>query len=172
MTIRRTSLSFNEWICKNAGTLQRKLGLCRYFDRDAFQEAYLSMATGVEAESDPEGYEQSFLKAYCRFTKRSFREQFLTFHPCELFFMTLPTEDTDIMEKEEAESIKESTAVRIQRHIYATFPRKHVRIFQLRMSGFSCRDITDVFGVERPAINGITNRIINQTRRYFANIAH
>ncbi len=165
------TVSFNEWICKNASALKQKLSLYTTFDEDAFQDAYLTLATAAETEEDHAEYEVAFMKAYRKFSGKNLSETFSTWHPDELFFSLLPSEDAEPMEDAPEEPSTEKIVAKIQRHIRATFPRRDVRILELRLLGFSCRDITDTFGIGTTAINNTTNRIITQTRREFAAVA-
>lgn len=162
------SSSLNEWICKNAATLKNKLCLYRTLDEDAFQDAYLTLATTAETEDDHAGYEVAFMKAYRKLSGKNLSETFSTWHPDELFFALLPSETTEPMEDAPEEPSTEKIVAKIQRHIRATFPRRDVRIFELRLIGFSNRDIADVFGIGPAAIKNMTERIITQTRREFA----
>lgn len=165
------TVSLNEWVCKNASALKQKLSLYTAFDEDAFQDAYLTLATTAETEDDHAGYEVAFIKAYRKFSGKNLSETFSTWHPDELFFSLLPSEDAEPMEDAPEEPSTEKIVAKIQRHIRATFPRRDVRILELRLLGFSYRDITDTFGIGTTAINNTTNRIITQTRREFAAVA-
>lgn len=165
------NIDFNEWICKNASALKQKLSLYTTFDEDAFQDAYLTLATAEDAQQNKAGYEVAFMKAYRRSSGKNLSETYATCRPDELFFSLLPSEDAEPMEDAPEESSTEKIVAKIQRHIRATFPRRDVRILELRLLGFSCRDITDTFGIGTTAINNTTNRIITQTRREFAAVA-
>lgn len=165
------TISFNEWICRNAAALKHKLSLYTALDEDAFQDAYLTLASVPEREEDHAGYEVAFMKVYRKFSGKHLSETFSTWHPDELFFSLLPSDDAEPMEDVPEEPTIEKIVAKIQRHIRATFPRRDVRILELRLLGFSCRDITDTFGIGTTAINNTTNRIITQTRREFAAVA-
>ncbi len=166
-----TAIPFNEWIGRNAMKLRQRLSLYSAIDDDAFQDAYLTLATDTEPEYNHDGYEAAFTKAYRKYSKKNLSETFSTWHPDELFFSLLPSEDAEPMEDEPEEPTTEKIVAKIQRHIRATFPRRDVRILELRLLGFSCRDITDAFGIGTTTINNTTNRIITQARREFAAVA-
>ena len=72
------TVSLNEWICKNASALKQKLSLYTAFDEDAFQDAYLTLATTAETEDDHAGYEVAFIKAYRKFSGKNLSETFST----------------------------------------------------------------------------------------------
>lgn len=164
------TVSFNEWISTNASSLRQELCLYTAFDEDAFQDAYLTLAAAGK-EDDKTGYKEAFIEAYRRFMMKNLSETFLTWHPGELFFSLLHTEEVEPMEDVPEDPPAEKIIARIQRHIRTTFPHRDVRILELRLLGFSCRDITDTFGIGSAAIKNTTNRIITQTRREFAAVA-
>lgn len=163
--------AFNVWICENAAKLRERLNLFNNIDEDAFQDAYLSLAATCDTPDSCAAFEKAFLTAYRKFSGKNHSETFSTWHPDELFFSLLPSEDAEPMEDAPEEPSTEKIVAKIQRHIRATFPRGDVRILELRLLGFSCRDITDTFGIGTTAINNTTNRIITQTRREFAAVA-
>lgn len=162
------SPSLNEWICRNAATLKNKLCLYKTLDEDAFQDAYLALASAPETEEDHAGYEVAFMKAYRKFSGKHLSETFAAWHPDELFFSLLPSGDGEPMEDTPEEPRTDRIAAKIRQHIRATFPRRDVRIFELRLIGFSNRDVADAFGIGPAAIKNMTERIITQTRREFA----
>lgn len=163
--------TLNAWIAHSAHRLKEKLSLYGRLDEDAFQDAYLTLASAPETEEDSAGYEVAFMKAYRKFTGKHLSETFSTWHPDELFFSLLPSEDAEPMEDAAEEPTTEKIAAKIRQHIRATFPHQDVRILEFRLLGFSCRDITDTFGIGTTAINNTINRIITQTRREFAAVA-
>lgn len=156
----------------NAYGLRARLLLHGSIDEDAFQDTYLALATTCSNIDKGAAFERAFFTVYRKFVRKNLREAFSTWHPDELFFLLLPSEDEDPMEDAPEEPSTEKIVAKIQRHIRATFPRRDVRILELRLLGFSCRDITDTFGISTTAINNTTNRIITQTRREFAAVAH
>ena len=165
------AISFNEWIINNAALLKHRLSLYTALDEDAFQDAYLTLATTEDEQQNEAGYEVAFMKAYRRFSGKNISETYSTCHPDELFFSLLPSDETEPMEEKQDEPTTDRIAAKMQRFIRATFPRRDVRILELRLLGFSCRDITDTFGIGTTAINNTTNRIITQTRLQFAAVA-
>lgn len=164
-------ISFNAWIRLNAAALKQKLSLHKPLDDDAFQDAYLSLATTAGTSEDGIGFETAFVKAYRELSSRNLRETFFIQHPDGLFFSLLASEEAEPMDDAPEEPSTEKIVTKIQRHIRATFPRRDVRILELRLLGFSCRDITATFGIGTTAINNTTNRIITQTRREFSAVA-
>lgn len=129
---------------------------------------HLTLATTEDAHHDTAGYETAFTKAYRKFSGKNLSEAYTTCHPDELFFSLLPSDEAEPMEDMPDESSTDRIAAKMQRFIRATFPRRDVRILELRLLGFSCRDIADSFGIGATAINSATDRIITQTRLKFA----
>lgn len=163
--------SVNVWISDNAAKLKQRLNLYNNLDEDAFQDAYLTL---VKEYPNPEPctlLEATFLKAYRRFSKLNIGESFTLSHPDELFFTLLPSDKAEPMEKQEDTTDPAPLAKRVQRHIRASFPRKDVMAFEMKIKGFSCRDIADAIGLGTAAINKATERIITQTRLQFSAIA-
>lgn len=160
--------SFNEWIRHNGAAVRRRISLRGTLDEDAFQDAYLCMATAPETEV---GCEADFMRIYRRHVAKNLGEAFSTCHPDELFFLLLPSRDAEPMEDAPEEDAAGYTAAIIRKFIRATFPRRDVRMLELRLFGFPYRDIADAFGIRPSAINGIINSIITRTRREFAGAA-
>lgn len=163
--------SFNEWISNNAVMLKHRLSLYTALDEDAFQDAYLTLATTEEAQQNEAGYEVAFMKAYRIFSGKNLSETYATCHPDDLFFSLLPSDEAEPMEEKPDEPPTDRIAVKMQRFIRATFPRRDVRILELRLLGFSCRDISDTLGIGTTAINNAMERITTQTRLQFAAVA-
>lgn len=163
--------AFNVWICENASALKQKLSLYTTFDEDAFQDAYLTLATAAETEEDHAEYEVAFMKAYRKFSGKNLSETYATAHPDELFFTLIPTEDTDPEDKPEDRTPSRWLISRIRKHIRDTFPKTDVMTFEMKMAGYSCRDISDTIGIGTTAINNATNGIITQTRLQFVAVA-
>lgn len=168
----RTVPSFNSWMSLNAARLKERLSLGAGFDEDAFQDAYLTLAESSRGVDSPD-YEHSFLRAYRSLSRRNFRETFRTCHPDELFFRLLAAEQEDEDEQPDAEaSLSEGTetfARQVRKHIRDAFPRPQAAAFEMRLAGYSCRDISDVLGIGSSAINSATEHIIAQTRLRFSN---
>lgn len=161
----------NAWISDNAAKLKQRLNIYNTLDEDAFQDAYLTLVQEYTTPESGNILETAFLKAYRRLSNRNIGEAFTLSHPDELFFTLLPPDETDPMEKPEETKDRAPLAKRVQRHIRASFPRKDVMAFEMKIKGFSCRDITDAIGIGTTAINNATERIITQTRLQFAAVA-
>lgn len=157
----------NAWISDNAAKLKQRLNIYNNFDEDAFQDAYLTLLQEYTTLESGNTLEIAFLKAYRRLSNRNIGEVFTLSHPDELFFTLLTSDETDPMEKPEETEDRAPLAKRVQRHIRASFPRKDVMAFEMKIKGFSCRDITDAIGIGTTAINNATERIITQTRLKF-----
>lgn len=161
----------NAWISDNAAKLRHRLTIYCSLDEDAFQEAYLTLAMAFRAPESARILEAAFLKAYRQLANRNIGESFTMSHPDELFFTLLPSDDTEPMEEPEETKDIASLARRVRRHIRASFPRIEVMVFEMRIKGFSCRDITDTMGIGTAAINNITEQIIIKARSRFARVA-
>lgn len=167
----RKATTFNAWICANAAKLKERLSLYSKIDEDAFQDAYLTLATTFNQKNDTADYENAFLKAYRKFSGKNISETYTTCHPDELFFTLIPAEETVPDEKEEDADKAQRFFHRIRKHIRDTFPTTDVMAFEMKITGYSCRDISDTLGIGTTAINNATERIIAQTRLQFAAVA-
>lgn len=167
----RKTTTFNAWICENAAKLKERLSLYSNIDEDAFQDAYLTLATTFSPKNDTADYETAFLKAYRKFSGKNISETYTTCHPDELFFTLIPAEETVPDEKEEDADKAQRFFHRIRKHIRDTFPTTDVMAFEMKITGYSCRDISDTLGIGTTAINNATERIIAQTRLQFAAVA-
>lgn len=167
----RTTATFNSWISDNAARLREKLSLYNTFDEDAFQDAYLTLATTGENQSSNKEYEKAFIAAYRKLSGKHISELYSTSHPDDLFFSLIPSEDKEPMEQPEATKDTRWLISRIRKHIRDTFPKTDVQAFEMKMTGYSCRDITDTLGIGTTAINNATNRIITRTLLQFAAVA-
>ena len=161
----------NAWISDNAAKLKQRLNIYNNLDEDAFQDAYLTLVQEYRTPETGSTLEDAFLKAYRRISNKSLGESFTTSHPDELFFTLLPSEETEPMEQAADPKDRAPLVKRIERHIRSAFPRRDVMAFEMRMKGYSCRDITDTLGLGTTAINNATERIITQTRLQFAAVA-
>lgn len=163
--------AFNVWICENAAKLRERLNIFNNIDEDAFQDAYLSLAATCDTPDSGAAFEKAFLTAYRKFSGKNHSETYTTAHPDDLFFTLIPTEDTDPEDKPEDRTPSRWLISRIRKHIRDTFPKTDVMAFEMKMAGYSCRDISDTIGIGTTAINNATNRIITQTRLQFAAVA-
>lgn len=162
---------FNRWIKANFIEIRHRLHANAEIDEDAFQDAYLSLATIDDTPGGDAGFEYAFLKAYRKFSGKKLSETYTTVHPDDLFFTLIPAEDTGHEEKPEDTTPSRWLIRRIRRHIRVTFPKTDVTAFEMKIAGYSCRDITDTVGIGTTAINNATNRIITLTRLQFASVA-
>ncbi len=167
----RKTTTFNVWICENAIRMKALLSLCRCIDEDAFQDAYLTLAETFNPKNDTADYETAFLKAYRKFSGRNLIETYTICHPDELFFTLIPAEETDPEETEKDADKAQRFINRIRKHIRDTFPTTDVMAFEMKITGYSCRDISDTLGIGTTAINNAMERIIAQTRLQFAAVA-
>ena len=163
--------TINKWISENADSIKQRIGIYCPVDDDAFQDAYLSLVTEYPEPETSATLENAFMKIYRRLSNAHRREVFETSHPDELFFTFLPSEETAPMEQPEEPQDRTHIVRKVQKHIRAAFPQRDVIAFEMRMKGFSLRDITDTLGIGSTAINNATDRIIKHTRLQFAAVA-
>ncbi len=166
----RIATTFNAWISDNATKLKERLSLYSRIDEDAFQDAYLTLATTCEKDCATD-YENAFLKAYRKLSGKNLSETYTTCHPDELFFTLIPAEETVPEDKPERADTTQRLISRIRKHIRDSFPKTDVSAFEMKITGYSCRDISETLGIGTTAINNATNRIITQTRLQFAAVA-
>lgn len=162
----------NTWIRDNAAKLKQRLNSYNNLDEDAFQDAYLTLVQEYPTPESGSTFENAFIRAYRRLSNKAHSETYKQSHPDDVFFSLLTSDDeTEPMEDTDEPKDHTPLAKRVQKHIRAAFPRRDVMIFEMRMQGFSCRDITDTLGVGTTAINNATERIITLTRLQFAAVA-
>lgn len=159
--------TLNTWIAQNAAKLRDIISSSPSFDEDAFQDAYLTLATECR-EQQPSNIERAFMAAYRKHTGRRISESYASSHPDDMFFTFLP--DT-IDEDEPQETETPSKLVdSIRKHIRKTFSEPEATAFEMRMGGYTYRDIKDVTGLGATAFNNASGRIIAATRIAFAGI--
>lgn len=162
----------DKWIELHYVAIRNILMSKGHIDEDAFQDAYLTLATASDPKNDATDYENAFLKAYRRFSGKNISETYTTCHPDELFFTLIPAaEEGDPEEKQEDADKVQRFISRIRKHISDTFPKTEVMALEMKMTGYSCRDISDTLGIGTTAINNATERIITHTRLQFAAVA-
>lgn len=159
--------SFNSWIGENALRLMQTLSISAPLDEDAFQDAYLSLATSCRKQEAGSVFEKAFLMAYRKFSRKAMSEAFNTYHPDDIFFTLLPAQETECNEQNR-EQEKESLTHAIKAYISTTFNRAEVAVWEMRMSGTSIRDITDALGLSRAATDNTMRRITELTCEQFA----
>lgn len=162
---------FNAWMSENAAKLKHRLSLYSPIDEDAFQDAYLTLVEEYSTNDNYATIENTFIATYRKLSIKNLGEAFKTCHPDELFFTLLPSYDTDPTEQQQEPKDHSNLVAKIQRHIRATFQRRDVMVFEMRLRGFSCRDIEDTLGIGTTAINNAIQRITAQTRLQFAAVA-
>ena len=159
--------TLNTWIAQNAATLRSILCSSPSFDEDAFQDAYLTLATECR-EQQPSNIERAFMAAYRKHTGRHISETYSISHPDEMFFTFLTETAEEYNQKKN--DIPGTLVNRILRYIRNTFPEREATAFEMRMNGYTYRDITDVTGLGATAFNNASGRIIAATRIAFAGI--
>lgn len=158
--------TINAWISHNADRLKRKLSISARIDEDAFQDTYLSLVKEYPEPESSATFENAFLKIYRRIEKKHFRETYETINADESFLSLIPSEEPEDRPKDRKPIID-----RIRKHIRSSYPQRDVTAFEMRMKGFSYRDISDTLGIGTTAIYNHTERIIAQTRLHFAAVA-
>ena len=91
----RATANFNFWIINNASRLRARLSASPSFDEDAFQDAYLTLATECSQQEPICDIERAFLAAYRKHTGKHLSETYDTSHPDDLFF-TLQFRDIEL----------------------------------------------------------------------------
>ncbi len=167
----KTATTFNTWMSDNAAKLMQRLSLYQPMDEDAFQDAYLTLAEAYATKESCATFEKAFLATYRRFSLKHISDTFKTCHPDELFFTLLPSEETEPMEQRAEPKDNTRLLKKVTRHIRNTFPSRDVIAFEMKLRGFSCRDIEDALGIGTTAINNAAQRITAQTRQKFAAVA-
>lgn len=163
-----TPTTVNAWITDNAAKMKAILSIHSTFDEDAFQDAYLILVKEYPLPEVDGVLERAFLNAYKQCSGKAISEAFSLLHPDELFFNLLPAEETEQENSDETDEMP--LAKKVQRHIRTTFPKAEVMAFEMRIKGFSYRDIAETIGIEVAAINKLTERIIRYTRRRFVTV--
>ena len=160
--------TINAWISDNADRLKRRLSIIARIDEDAFQDAYLSLVKEYPKPESSATLENAFIKIYRRIEKSHFRETYETLYADEAFLSLIPSDEPDPQDRPRD---RKTIADRIRKHIRSSYPQRDVTAFEMRMKGFSYRDISDTIGIGTTAIYNHTERIIAQTRLHFAAVA-
>lgn len=160
--------TINAWISDNADIIKRRLRSIGAVDEDAFQDTYLSLVKEYPKQESSATFENAFIKIYRRIEKRHFRETYETLYADETFLSLIPSEEPETQDRPKD---RKPIADRIRKHIRSSFPQRDVTAFEMRMKGFSYRDISDTLGIGTTAIYNHTERIIAQTRLHFAAVA-
>lgn len=163
----KATANLNTWIAQNATKLKNALS-SPSFDEDAFQDAYLTLATECREQETSNALERAFMAAYRKHTGRHLSETYSISHPDEMFF-TFLTDTTDEDDQQDTD-IPGTLVNNIRRYIRNTFPEREASAFEMRMNGYTYRDITDVTGLGATAFNNSSGRIIAATRIAFAGI--
>lgn len=165
----RADATFNFWMSRNAAKLRAKLSASSSFDEDAFQDAYLTLATEYRQQGSSRDIEKDFLVAYRKHTKKHINEAYDTTHPDAIFFTLLPSVDEET-EEESADDNKPGLGAFILRYIRTTFTKQEATAFEMRMSGYTYRDIADVTGMGTTALINTSGKIIASMRLQFAGL--
>lgn len=164
-----TTTILNIWIIRNAAKLRARLSLSPGFDEDAFQDAYLTLIQECRQQDTCSDIERTFLAAYRKHTGKHISETYTISHPDDIFFTLLPSADEE-PEEEPADDNKPGLVASIRRHIRTTFTKQEATAFEMRMSGYTYRDIADVTGMGTTALINASGRIIASTRLQFAGL--
>lgn len=165
---RNTATSFNEWVEGNAERLRQRLSLYTMIDEDAFQDAYLSLATTSKRKQEASFFERTFVEIYRQLVRKNLNESYSTAHPDELFFSLIPADEAGHETEPDAPRASKNLIMTIQKHIRSTFSQREVTAWNMRLEGHSYRDITDVVDMGTTAINNTLRRIANETRAQFS----
>lgn len=158
--------SFNAWIGANALRLMQILSISAPLDEDAFQDAYLSLATSCLTPEAESVFEKAFVMAYRKLSRESTSEDFSTCHPDDLFFTLLPAGEApeDGAEKYVPKKLIEA----IKRYIRHAFPHGEVVAWEMSLAGASLRDISDATGLTRRETIKLRYSIAANTLNAFA----
>lgn len=160
-------MSFNDWMVRMIRPLRMTLGMHSDIDEDAFQDTYLEMATDPATPEESARRRMSFMAVYRRHSRRHVSEEFMTVRPDETFFLLLAA-DEDEERDPEAEEACDEMARRVKSYIRKTTGGTRMRIIDMRMRGFSIRDISAAFGIPSTRVEDVIGRVVTKARRRFA----
>lgn len=156
--------TFNAWIADNTSRIMEQLSLYTSLDEDAFQDAYLNLATTIKNREPEALIERRFVAEYKRISRKHICETYATVNPDDYFFTSIAAEETTYTEPKPIKWL----AVTIKRHIRATYHKQEVMAWEMRLNGQSYRDIEDSIGMSRVKTIKSGRKIAAETRKAFA----
>lgn len=161
------AISFNEWVINNAALLKHRLSLYTALDEDAFQDAYLTLATTCRSKEESILFEKIFTETYRQLYQKNLNESYTTVHPDDLFFSLISSEEAESDDTQEA-TYSKNLILKIQHHIRTTFSTREVTAWNMKLEGYSLRDITDVVDMGTTKIYKTVRKIASETRAQFS----
>lgn len=162
-------LSFNDWITAVAAPLRAMLGMYSDIDEDAFQDTYLRMATDPETPAGSMERRKRFTATYRRHSRRHVDEALTTVRPDETFFLLLADGEEEERDPE-AEAAYDEKVRRVWSYIRQIAGGTGIRIIEMRMKGFSVRDLSASFGMPSSRVERVIERAIARTRSRFSDM--
>lgn len=164
-----TATDFNAWMVTNVSKLIAILNSDGNIDNDAFQDAYIILATSLSPHNQnaSDDYETIFKEIYAKNLRKNISESFSTLHPDTQFFTQITAEETDPKTADEEADRTQKLIIRMRKYMLDTFPKTEVMAFKMKTIGYSYRDISDALGIGRSTIDNAIKKIIAQTGKQF-----
>ena len=155
------NLSFNDWITAVAAPLRAMLGM--------YSDTYLRMATDPETPAGSMERRKRFTATYRRHSRRHVDEALTTVRPDETFFLLLADGEEEGRDPE-AEAAYDEKVRRVWSYIRQIAGGTGIRIIEMRMKGFSVRDLSASFGMPSSRVERVIERVIARTRSRFSDM--
>lgn len=160
--------SFNDWCAKNYGAICQKLNILAPVDEDALHDALVYLAENFAA-IEPRDYEKTLIAQYRKISGQYFSQSIAEFRPDELFFNLLPNEAIEEEEDDEkAENARKALAKSILRFVRHSFSDISVTLLDMRIKGYSYRNLADCLGMTEKQVRENEKLIITRVRAQFA----
>ena len=164
-----TAAQFDAWVSRRHDYLRQRIMLICAFDEDAFQEAYLATRASLQPDESDSLFYPHFVAAYRRQVRKHFADGYKYFHPDDLYFAFLHSEEpADAMALDAVKQQREDKVKAIRKFASRAFSREDLQLFTLYfLNGFTYREISLATG---RCINKVMERVhatTDMTRRNF-----
>lgn len=163
-----TRKAFNDWCEVNYQRMCQRLNIYAPVDEDALHDALVYLAENFTA-IEPRDYEKTLIAQYRRISGQYFSQSMAEFRPDELFFNLLPDEEIEEGEDDEkAENARKALAKSILRFVRHSFSDISVTLLDMRIKGYSYRNLADCLGMTEKQVRENEKLIITRVSAQFA----
>lgn len=161
-----TRKAFNDWCEVNYQRMCQRLNIYAPVDEDALHDAFLYLAENI-GKIEPKDYEKTLTAQYRKISGQIFSQSFAECRPDELFFTMLSDDDAEA--ESDADERDFSGLIRnIRRYVKDTFSATFATLFEMRVRGYSYRNLAECFGISEREVRDNERMIINRVRLQFA----
>lgn len=165
---RDTRTCFNDWCAANYQRMCQRLNIYAPVDEDALHDAFLYLAENI-GKIEPKDYEKTLTAQYRRISGQYIFQSIAEFRPDELFFNLLSDEEIEEEEDDKkAENARIALAKSILRFVRHSFSDISVTLLDMRIKGYSYRNLADCLGMTEKQVRENEKLIITRVRAQFA----